>query len=293
TVILVDEKIEEAPEEIESIDKGKVDEGLEDVFENDKKVSRKQFKKLMKEYEKEEKEESGTEDIISDYEYKVDSLAAQRDSAYWANVRSVPLTEKEQQSYVIDDSVYVAEKQDSTHRPGYETLDFGDFLMGGRKKFSDSLWFYTPGLLPRFRYNTVEGFNLDLEGTLDIYKSKLGKFSITPTLRYGFSGTELYAKLNTSYEYGTAEKQTIWTLTGGHYIEQFHTNSINPFINTVYSLFMERNYMKLYEKDFLKLQYEQNFRYKLRARASLEWASRQSLSNHSDFSIFRFNRWEY
>src|SRR5690606_5299611 len=29
------------------------------------------------------------------------------------------------------------------------------------------------------------------------------------------------------------------------------------------------------------------------ARASLEWASRQSLSNHSDFSIFRFNRWEY
>lgn len=293
TVILVDEKIEEAPEEIESIDKGKVDEGLEEVFENDKKVSRKQFRKLMKKYEKEEKEESGTEDIISDYEYKIDSLAAKRDSAYWANVRSVPLTEKEQQSYVIDDSVYVVEKQDSNHRPGYETLDFGDFLMGGRKKFSDSLWFHTPGLIPRFRYNTVEGFNLDLEGTLDIYKNKLGKFSITPTLRYGFSGTELYARLNTSYEYGTPEKKTIWTLSGGHYIEQFHTNSINPFINTVYSLFMERNYMKLYEKDFLKLQYEQNFRYKLHARASVEWASRQSLSNHSDFSIFRFNQWEY
>ena len=293
TVVLVDEKIEEAPEKIESINKGEVEEGLEDVFSNDKKVSRKQFRKLMREYEKEEQKEKGEEDVLSDYEYKIDTLAAKRDSAYWANVRSVPLTEKERQSYEIDDSVYVVEKQDSTRKPGYETLDFGDFLMGGSKKFNDSLWLRLPGIVPRVRFNTVEGFNLDLEGTLEIYRRNLGKFSITPTLRYGFSGTELYAKLNTSYEYGTVEQKTTWTLTGGHYIDQFYSDAINPFINTVYSLFMERNYMKLYEKDFVKLEYSRNFRYKLKANASLEYASRTSLSNHTDFSIFRFNKWEY
>ncbi|AEV33531.1 hypothetical protein Oweho_2563 [Owenweeksia hongkongensis DSM 17368] len=293
TVILVDEKIEEAPEEIEAIKKGNVDKGLEEVFAEDKGVSRKQFRKLMKEYEKEEKKESGTEDIISDYEYKIDSLAAQRDSAYWANIRSVPLTQKEIDSYRKDDSIYVAEKQDSTNPYNPRRFDFGDLLMGGRSQITDSVILTTPGIIPRFRFNTVEGFNLDLEATLNLYENKKYHWSITPTVRYGFSSTELYAKLNTGLTYGTIEQRTSWNLEGGHFINQFYENSINPFINTVYTLFVERNYMKLYDQDYVKLSWDRNFRYKWRANASLQWASRNSLNNTTDFGFFRYDKYHY
>ncbi len=293
TVILVDEKIEEAPEEIESINEGEVDKGMDEVFTDDKKVSRKQFRKLMRQYEKEEQKEKGEQDVISDYEYKIDSLAARGDSAYWAKVRSVPLTKKERESYKIDDSVYVEQKKDSTYKPGYETLDFGDFLLGGSKKFSDSVWLRNPGIIPRIRFNTVEGFNLDLESTLEIYKRRFGKLSITPTIRYGFASTELYAQLNAGLEYGKMEQRNTWTLSGGHYISQFHTDAINPFINSVYSLFMERNYMKLYEKDFIQLSYSRNFKYRFLVNGSLQWASRNSLTNNTELAAVRFDEWEY
>lgn len=293
TVILVDEKIEEAPEEIEAIKQGNVKEGLDEVFAEDKGVSRKQFRKLMKEYEKEEKKESGEEDIISDYEYKIDSLAAQRDSTYWANIRTVPLTQKEIESYKKDDSVYVAEQQDSSKPRGPARIDFGDILLGGTHQYNDSLWLTVPGIVPRIRFNTVEGFNLDLEATLNINENKKYLWTITPTVRYGFSSTELYAKLNTGLSYGSYEQRTNWNLEGGHFINQFYDNSINPFINTVYTLFVERNYMKLYDQDYVKLTWDRNFRYKWKANASLQWASRNSLSNTTDFGFFRYDKYRY
>ncbi|MDZ7848753.1 MAG: DUF5686 family protein [Owenweeksia sp.] len=87
--------------------------GKRGFSEEDKEVSRKQFRKLMEQYEKEEREASGEEDVISDYSYEIDSTAAQKDSAYWAQIRTVPLTEKEAEGYRKDDSTYAATGGDS------------------------------------------------------------------------------------------------------------------------------------------------------------------------------------
>mgnify|MGYP000359682357 CR=1 FL=1 len=57
SVVLIDEKIAPAPEEIAAIKSGDLDIGVNEVFKEDKEVSRKQFKKLMREYEKQELEE--------------------------------------------------------------------------------------------------------------------------------------------------------------------------------------------------------------------------------------------
>lgn len=293
SVILVDEKIEEAPAEIEAIKKGEVDKGVQEVFDKDKEVSRKQFKKLLKEYDKKEKEEHGDEDVLSDYTYKIDSSAAKRDSLYWASIRPVPLTDKEAESYHKDDSIYQAKKKDSTKVLEGHRFQLMDVLLGRRYKLSDNSRIRFPGLLPRLRFNTVEGFNMDLEATLDLQPDTNVRWQITPTVRYGLSGTHLYAMLKSSLSYGRKAYLTSWMLEGGHFISQFQPNSIDPFINSIYSLAGQRNYMKLYEQDFVGIGYSHNFRYKWQANISAEWASRSRLINRTSYSVFDPEREAY
>lgn len=293
SVMLVDEAIEDPPKEIKSISEKQVKQGVQEVFKEDKEVSRKQFKKLMKEYEEQELEESGEEDVLSDLTYRVDTGAAKRDSLYWAQKRPVPLTDAEKKGYQADDSIYVAEQQDSAEARGENRFGLGDLLFGGRFKTGEKGLLILPGLLPRLRFNTVEGFNLDLAATLELNTDTNQGWEIAPTLRYGFSSTKLYGKLRTSLTTGEREWASTWEAEGGRYIQQFHPRAINPFINSLYSLLLERNYMRLYEKDYLFLKYGHNFRYKLEVDASAEWASRSQLFNHSDFKVFESEGREY
>lgn len=58
-------------------------------------LTRKQFRKLIKDYEKEENQASEEPLVEGNYTYKIDSMAATIDSVYWAKIRPVPLTEYE------------------------------------------------------------------------------------------------------------------------------------------------------------------------------------------------------
>ncbi|MDZ7848752.1 MAG: DUF5686 family protein [Owenweeksia sp.] len=72
----------------------------------------------------------------------------------------------------------------------------------GYSKLNDRLWMELPGLIPRFRFNTVEGFNLDAAATFNTSLDTMARLKLEPTLRYGFSSTRLYGKLNTEIESG-------------------------------------------------------------------------------------------
>ena len=116
---------------------------------------------MMREYEKEELKEEAEEDqdVISDYWYSIDSLAARKDSSYWAKIRPVPLTEKEISGYEVQDSTYVAEKEqaeaDSAKLNNGSPIRFTDIFFGSYYKLGERLRFDFPGFLPNFRFNTV------------------------------------------------------------------------------------------------------------------------------------------
>lgn len=297
-VNLIDEKIHDAPEELESIDDGKVENGLEEVFDEKKSVSNKQFSELIEDYEEAEMEKSEDKDVLYDYTFKIDSAAKMKDSLYWANIRTVPLTEKEKKSYVIDDSLYVVQKKtqnrDSLRRANGDTLGFSDLFFGGYYKISNRMRFTFPGFLPRLRYNTVEGVNLDFTGSLFWRGDTNYGLRINPYLRYGFSSEKFYPKVELSFHSkGPALRRNHFQIEGGKYVDQFSQNSINPLVNTLYSLLLERNYMRPYEKSYFKIDWFKKLNYKYRLAANLEWANRNQLFNTSSWSLINWKDLEY
>lgn len=301
SVVLIDEKIAPAPEEIAAIKSGDLDIGVNEVFKEDKEVSRKQFKKLMREYEKQELEEEEEPDVVSDYSFKIDSLAAQKDSIYWAKLRPVPLTVKEIQGYKREDSTYVADKAqadaDSSIVRNGQRFKPKDVLTGGYYKLGERLRFNFPGLLIKTGYNTVEGLNLNFTGNFQWRGDTTARLRIAPFVRYGFASNKLYGKVETRFGIGGREQRATIRISGGSYVEQFNPGIVDPFVNTLYSLLREKNYMKLYQKDFARISWARRFRYKFTASAAIEYASRTELFNNTDYSfsdreerMFRPNR---
>jgi len=57
---------------------------------------------------------------------------------------------------------------------------------------------------------------------------------------------------------------------------------IHPIINTFTTLVLERNYMKIYEKEFIKIFSEQHISNNLTLKAGINWEQRSDLRNSSD-----------
>ena len=297
SVVLVDEKIAPAPEEIEAINSGNVEEGVKEVFADDKEVSRKQFRKLLKAYEKQEREQEEEQDVISDYTYKVDTTAAQKDSIYWAKIRPVPLTNKEKQSYVREDSTYFAEKEkaegDSAKLRNGERFRPKDIITGGYYKLGKRLRFGFDGLLTGVNFNTVEGWRLEAKGTLRWRNDTTLRLRVRPSVRYGFASETWYGKVESVFGIGKTTQRNTFRISGGNYVQQFNPDIVNPLINSYTSLVGRRNFLKLYEKAYVRASWSRRFRYKHGLSVGFEWADRNELFNSTDYSFTDRDRRAY
>ena len=133
-------------------------------------------------------------------------------------------------------------------------------------------------------YNTVEGpyIRYNLEHTRYYPNSEL---YLRPNIRYGFSSKKLYYDLKVSYLFDLHRPKKIG-VQAGHAISQFNSDQpILPIINSLYSLILSRNYMKLYGQDFVKITYDFEPWNGLEAGIKAEYAYRFPLYNSTDFRI--------
>ncbi len=289
-VEVVDEIIEDVPQDIPQV-KGKAQ--VAEVLEAEDKMSRKQFRKMINQYEKEALKESKEPDVISDRTYTIDSLATKRDSSYWVNVRPVPLTPKEIQGYARDDSlsrVRIARVtgKDSANVIKKGGFKFFDIFTGGNYNFSPTTSFRLRPTLFNTYFNTVEGVNINLSGTLKHEFDSLKKsFELTPVVRYGFSSEDVYSKIGLAYSSKRERGFSRIAVEGGRFVSQYNEDEpIHPHINTFSSLLFRKNYMKIYEKQYAKVEYQFAPSDWLIFNASAEWAQRSALFNTNDYSLF-------
>ncbi|MDX5480924.1 MAG: DUF5686 and carboxypeptidase regulatory-like domain-containing protein [Hymenobacteraceae bacterium] len=230
----------------------------------------------------------------------IEKEANKRDSAYWAEIRPVPLTQEEVLDYDRKDSLEVIKNsqayQDSVDRVRNKPT-FGSFLLGGytyantyQKKYYrfDPLVGLTggPSIL---QYNTVEGVVADVRMEYTKRFEDRRRYEIEPAVRYGFSNEKLNARLRMSYHYNPFRNSNI-AVEGGRYVEQISSvNPISPFVNTVYTLLAERNYMKLYQRDYGRLSYRSEFWNGITFNGSVDYAHRMPLQNTTDYTLRQRN----
>lgn len=226
----------------------------------------------------------------------VDQAAGEKDSAYWAEIRPIPLTEEEVSDYKTKDSLQVIVEskpyKDSLDRLqnkfSVSNLFLNDYVH--QRSYNRQLITVDPllGILQPnsvLQFNTVEGIVISPEVRYRKSFENRKYYEITPAMRYGFSSQELYAKIGSAYQYNPI-KRGIISLEGGRFVSQFNQNNpISAFWNSAYTLIGEKNYLKLYEKRYVKLEEKSEIVNGLNFTFTAEFADRHELFNTTDFTF--------
>lgn len=231
---------------------------------------------------------------------KYDTAFNKKDTVYWNRTRPVALENDEKQNFVFKDSIsqmwrdsaYSKRHIDSLRKQRRPITLKGIFWSGQGRSFygkkSTLNWRLKP-LIPQLEYNTVEGVSLNIEQSFNLWKAK-SKYSyqLDWNTRYGFSNTHLnsYADL-TIRPRALSYRNRYLRLSGGKRLSQFNQdNPINPLTNAAYTLLGKKNYMKLYENWFGRIEYnnklESGFSFNLHAT----YEDRLPVENTTDFSFF-------
>lgn len=188
---------------------------------------------------------------------RVDEESNQKTEAYWDSIRPVQLSLEEKSDYQMKDSL---EKLRET-KPYLDSLD----KRRNRIKATDILGGYTwhnswrnidlyiSSPLMGFHFNTVEGIVLhETIGFEKYYKKQKARTMVYGTIRYGFSSRRLYAQGSFVHRFNSTNRWYV-RLRGGKMVSQFNPGVMPELHNSLYSIFLEINHWRLYEKNYISL----------------------------------------
>ena len=218
---------------------------------------------------------------------KIEEGSNKKDTAYWNTVRPVPLTQLESTDYHRKDSLQVIRES----KPYLDSLDkknnkfkLQGLLMGGydySNRYKKYSWTVS-SLIQNVQYNTVEGLNIGAKFNFNKrYEKPNRRLNAGMALRYAFEKEAFYGQAHFNYLYNQ-KKSSSYGAIAGHDAVQFNSrNPISPTINTAYTLIAEQNYMKLYEKNFMQINFRHEIVNGLLFQTFFEYADRQSLVNET------------
>ena len=266
---------------------------------------------------------------------KFDAAANKKTKAYWDSVRPVQLAPEELKDYKVKDSIYEYTRDSMGTRKNRDSLlkeqgpvTFGQVVWNGfsRSNFDPAhpFRYSLEALLPNTAYNTVEGINVNIAGSLTRpFKNGGGELVFSPHIRYGFHNTHLNAwgtlslnkrpvmdqpreengmrrgkdrqqggkKLdedNAPAGAGFYSSSQTWSLSGGKRVSQFNPdNPISEYLNDFYTLFLRRNYMKIYENYFAEIKTDRRYDNGLRVSANALYEDRIPLDNTTSYSLIK------
>ncbi len=295
---VIDEKVEkELAKELESMPK-EVARTAQEELASGKEVTRKELRKLINEYEKQELDELEEPKIVENYSYSIDSTAANSDSAFWVTVRPVPLSARELTGYKKMDSLAVVEKQ----REEGDTLKSGrrkgfhleDILFGNSYRFKKKgyLRYYSP--FESLNFNTVEGYNFNIRFRYSKSWDKVGRLDVQPFIRYSFSRGRITGKVDARYYYNVKPlRRSYIALSGGKFVQQLNPDDpIHPLVNSITTLLFRSNYMKIYEAGFVKAELSSKLLDNLGYTVAVTWSERKNLNNNTNHTWIK-NDQEY
>lgn len=214
--------------------------------------------------------------------------ANKKDSLYWEKFRPIPLTVEEIKDYITKDSIQTLR----TSKPYLDSIDQANnafnaiktIISGYSYQNSSEKWRLSiSSPLSKIKFNTVQGFNsnIDLNFTknYDEYRRYL---TLDATTNYGFSDDRLRGSISASYKFNNISRPYL-SISAGIKTEQFNPELQElEIFNSVFSLFSEKNFLKIYDKSFANLSYSQELFNGLSLYSQLSYERRKALFNTTD-----------
>ncbi len=226
----------------------------------------------------------------------IEKEANNRAPDYWMQMRPIPLSADEKNSFRQRDSIVAIQKKfapDTTgvvsHKRNYGFLN--PLFFGIRRPMSDSTWSLKyDGLIStkRISFNTVDGWKI--AQSIDFTKNfKPGNLlTLTPYIAYSFDRKVIQSTGTLKYSYAPLERGT-FELSGGRNTLDFNpsTQAIHPFINSVASLFYKENFGRYYESRFINVSNQIDIGNGIIMSVLAKWTDNRQLQNSTNFSFFK------
>lgn len=249
------------------------------------------FNYIFKDYEIQEKQPDG---FIDNEVFKVEQ-DAEKDNAYWEKQRPIPLTKEEIKGYIKRDSLMKLWES----KPYLDSIDRAE----NRFKWNDILGGYTlrnsytntafsiNGLTSMSSFNAVEGYRITPRVEFRYFNDKNYRF-LRFRLNHSYGFSDKRHKLEGEVFYRMHNKSnTYLQLSGGRRLAQIDQKKPIPrFFNTMYTLIEKKHLFHVFQKDFLKLNFNREWTNGLFIRNSIEYASRELVNISTDFSLYNDGR---
>ncbi len=230
---------------------------------------------------------------------KLANDAQMKDSLFWNQMRPIPLSDEEKNSFKEKDSLKMLRQtqnhQDSLQNRKYK-FTLNNFLTGKKHQFTKSkIRLSTPGLLrfDKLSFNTVQGFTFHMPFAISKADS-LGRYlSLTPDFTYAFSREHLDFSLGVFYRYNGMKRASFFLKSGSEAVDFNQNSGIDPLLNAVSSLHFKDNYMKLFDKNYVYVQHQTDICNGLQLTNSLKYENRKTLFNNTSFYLTNPNHNTY
>jgi len=218
--------------------------------------------------------------------------ANKKGDEFWNTIRPVPLTEEESNDYVKKDELQTKKKSktylDSIDKKRNKYKPWS-VITGYKYNNSFKNWSANyDGLLLGIGFNTVQGYNSSTGISFTKSNPEERTFTtIGSNFNYGLAEDRFRATGYITRRFDNITNLQV-SLTGGNSIEQFNpSNPISRIVNSISTSFFKNNYMKLYDKTFARVNYQQEVFNGFLLYGNVEYSRRKQLFNNTEKSIVR------
>jgi len=215
-----------------------------------------------------------------------------KDNSFWNTIRPIPLTIEESNDYVKKDSIQALRKSqkylDSIDAKG-NRFKIQKIISGYTYKNSFKNWslnYKSP--LTSLLFNTVQGYHLTSGiSYLKEDKERWTEMAIGAFFNYGFSDKKLFGNVSYSQKFNNINNASLSISVGSEAAQFNESKPISGIVNSVSTLFFKNNFMKLYDKNFVKLNYSQEVTNGFFLQGMLNYSERKPLFNTTNYTILK------
>ncbi len=202
--------------------------------------------------------------------------------------QNLSLTQLEQSDYYLHhtlDSLCITQNFIDSVEKQTNVLQMNNLLYGySFKKSRNGFSFYLQPIYNFISFNTVQGLVVNPSLLFSKKVRPTAHIDISATAGYGFSNAKYFGFGSIAYHFNTRRFAKL-EISAGKDILQFNSNAISPLINTIYTLLIKDNFMKLFEKQFTQLKVQYELVNGVLFFAATEFADRNPLLNTTNFSF--------